>query len=72
VLGDVEWLYELEVYPGDLEPVKERLGAASAVVRTDAGATAKGLGGGIMPCGDASIDIGGDVGMAGKGRPELL
>lgn len=63
VLGEVEWLYEFDEYPGDLEPVKDRLGAAREVVRTDGAVIEKGFAGGTMVGGDSPIEFGGVVGM---------
>lgn len=48
MLGEVEWLYECEEYPGDLEPVVGTLGAVRVVVRAPGGTIANGFGGGTM------------------------
>lgn len=68
VLGDVEWLYECDEYPGDRDPVKGRVGAARAMVRADGGTIANGFGGGIIVWGDLAVDPDGEVRMMGGNK----
>lgn len=63
MLGEVEWLYEFEEYPGDLEPSCGTVGAVRVVVRAAGCAIANGLGGGIMVRGDCPLDPGGVLRM---------
>jgi hypothetical protein len=59
----VEWLYELEEYPGDLEPKCGLWGAPRVVARTTGCVMANGFGGGTMICGDPPTEPGGDARM---------
>jgi hypothetical protein len=63
VLGEVEWLYEFEEYPGDLEPKCGMWGALRVVVRTTGCVMANGVGGGTMVCRDSPTEPGGDARM---------